>query len=110
MTPANINRFDVYQVTLDPTRGSEIAKSRPCVVISPDEMNRHINTVIVAPLTRTIRDWPSRVRSQFDEANGEVALDQMRAVDKRRLVKRLGQIEASTQNGILLVLARMLAP
>ncbi|MCL5998299.1 MAG: type II toxin-antitoxin system PemK/MazF family toxin [Chloroflexi bacterium] len=110
MTPANINRFDVYQVTLDPTIGSEIAKSRPCVVISPDEMNRRINTVIVAPLTRTIKDWPSRVQSQFDEAKGEVALDQMGAVDKRRLVKRLGQIEASTQNGILLVLARMFAP
>jgi mRNA interferase MazF len=104
-----INRFDVYQVNLDPTVGSEIAKSRPCVVISPDEMNKHINTVIVAPLTTTVKGWPSRVASQFGGVDGEIALDQLRAVDKRRLAKRLGQIGSAAQTAILATLARMFA-
>lgn len=86
----HIQRFAVYQVNLDPTIGSEIAKSRPCVVVSPKEMNDHLNTVIVAPLTSTIKNWPSRIKARFAGKKGEIALDQMRAVDKRRLIKPLG--------------------
>ncbi len=103
------NRFDVYQVNLDPVIGSEIAKSRPCVIISPDEMNRHLTTVIVAPLTGSIKGWPSRVVSIFSGKKGEVALDQMRAVDKRRLVKHLGELEESVCAGVLATLAAIFA-
>jgi mRNA interferase MazF len=106
----DVKRFDVFLVNLDPTIGSEIAKSRPCVVISPDEMNKHINTVLVAPLTSSVRGWPSRVPSLFEGTQGEIALDQIRAVDKRRLSKRLGQVDPHIQNAILTTLAHMFAP
>lgn len=105
-----VSRFDVYQVNLDPTIGSEIAKLRPCVVISPDEMNRHIRTVIVAPLTSAGKKWPSRVAMSFAGKPGEVALDQIRAVDKRRLVQHLGRASSSAQAAILDTLARMFRP
>lgn len=102
-------RFEVYQVNLDPVIGSEIAKSRPCVVISPDEMNRPLDTVIVAPLTSTLKGWPSRVSSRFGGKKGEIALDQMRAVDKRRLAKRLGELDEHTRAGVLATLTAMFA-
>ena len=105
-----INRFDVYRVNLDPVVGSEIAKSRPCVVLSPDEMNRHLHTVIVAPLTSAIKGWPSRVALHFDQVKGELALDQLRAVDKRRLARRLGRLDPSTCTSILTALADLFAP
>src|SRR5689334_14382300 len=102
-------RFDVYLVALDPTLGSEIQKTRPCIVISPDEMNRTIATVIVAPMTTRGRPYPSRVACQFQNKDGQIALDQIRAVDKRRLLKHLGRIGSSTQEEIVATLAAMFA-
>ena len=104
-----IERFGVYLVALDPTLGSEIQKTRPCVVVSPDEMNRAIATVILAPMTTRGRGYPSRVACHFDGKDGLIVLDQLRAVDKRRLLKRLGQIESSAQQEVLQTLAVMFA-
>jgi mRNA interferase MazF len=104
-----VERFEVFLITLDPARGIEIQKTRPCVVISPDEMNRHIGTVLIAPMTTHTRNYPSRVACVFGGKSGQIVLDQIRAVDKSRLVKRLGRIEESTQSAILEVLARMFA-
>jgi len=105
-----VKRFDVYLVALDPTIGSEIMKTRPCLVASPDEMNRHIATVIVAPMTTKGQPYPSRVPCQFEGKDGQVVLDQLRTVDKSRLVKYLGGIDAETQTGVLNTLAKMFAP
>lgn len=102
-------RFDVFLVNLDPTIGSEIQKTRPCLVISPDEMNAHIATVIVAPLTTRGRGYPTRVDCQFQGKDGQIVLDQIRTVDKVRLVKRLGRIPAETQKQVLDVLLEMFA-
>lgn len=104
-----IRRFDVYLVNLDPTVGNEIQKTRPSLVISPDEMNRHIGTVIVAPLTTQGRNYPTRVACRFEGKEGQVVLDQIRTVDKTRLVKLLGRIEKRTQNKVLAVLQEMFA-
>ena len=106
----NVNRFEVYLVNLDPTQGSEIKKTRPCAVISPDEMNRYIRTVIVAPMSTKGRSYPTRVACKFDKKEGQVILDQIRTVDKSRLVKKLGSLNRSTQDEILSVLAEMFAP
>ncbi|PZV10851.1 MAG: transcriptional regulator [Leptolyngbya sp.] len=103
------NRFDVFLVNLDPTVGSEIKKSRPCVVISPDEMNRHIATVIVAPMTTKGKPYPTRVACQFQGKAGQIVLDQIRTVDKTRLVKPLGQISPAEQSLVLETLAEMFA-
>jgi mRNA interferase MazF len=92
-------------VSLDPTVGSEIKKTRPCLVLSPDEMNRHIATAIVAPMTTAGRPYPSRVPCRFQGKSGQVVLDQIRTVDKARLVKRLGTISPATQKAVLAVLA-----
>lgn len=102
-----VKRFEVYLVNLDPTVGSEIKKSRPCLVISPDEMNRFIATVIVAPMTTKGRDYPSRVSCVFHGKQGQVVLDQIRTIDKTRLAKRLGKIGPQTQSEVLSVLAEM---
>jgi mRNA interferase MazF len=102
-----ITRFDVYLVALDPAEGHEIKKTRPCVVISPDEMNRHIGTVIIAPMTTKGRSYPSRVDCTFQGRQGQVVLDQVRTVDKTRLVKRLGKLPSVTSNRVLEVLAEM---
>jgi len=104
-----VERFDVFLIMLDPARGMEIQKTRPCIVISPDEMNRHIGTVLVAPMTTHMRNYPSRVACVFGGKGGQIVLDQIRAVDKSRLVKRLGRIDESTQSAVLEVLARMFA-
>ena len=104
-----VKRFDVFLVSLDPTIGSEIQKSRPCLIVSPDEMNRHIATIIVAPMTSQGRTYPTRVQCQFQGKNGQIVLDQLRTVDKVRLVKRLGRINATTQQEVLTVLAEMFA-
>ncbi|MEC9347651.1 MAG: type II toxin-antitoxin system PemK/MazF family toxin [Pseudomonadota bacterium] len=100
-------RFEVWLVTLDPTEGSEIAKTRPCVVISPDEMNRHLRTVIVAPMTSTVKDYPSRVDVTFRRRKGQVALDQIRTVDRSRLTDRMGQIPEQPARRIADTLVRM---
>jgi mRNA interferase MazF len=104
-----VKRFDVWLVNLDPTIGSEIKKTRPCLVVSPDEMNRHISTVIVAPMTTKGRPYPTRVACRFQGKTGQIVLDQLRTVDKARLVKRLGQIGRKTQQATLAVLAEMFA-
>lgn len=105
----DVRRFEVYLVNLDPTVGSEIRKKRPCVVVSPDEMNRHIRTVIVAPMTTKGRDYPTRVKCRFGGKDAQVVLDQLRTVDKERLVQRLGEIDGRTGRAALSVLAEMFA-
>jgi len=102
-------RFEVYLVNLDPTVGREIKKTRPCLVISPNEMNTHIGTVIVAPMTTQGRSYPTRVSCKFQGKDGQVVLDQIRTVDKTRLVKKLGTINVATQKDVLAVLAEMFA-
>jgi mRNA interferase MazF len=103
-------RFDVFLVTLDPTVGSEIRKTRPCVVISPDEMNRHLRTLIVAPLTTVGRDYPTRIPCRFQGKRGQVVLDQVRTVDRERLVKKLGKLDKRTAARTLAVLQELFAP
>src|SRR3990172_12945954 len=104
-----VQRFEVYLVNLDPTVGSEIRKTRPCLVISPDEMNAFISTVIVAPMTTKGRDYPTRVNCRFQGKDGQIVLDQIRTVDKRRLVRRLGKIGVNERQEVLAVLAEIFA-
>jgi mRNA interferase MazF len=104
-----VKRFDVYLVSLDPTIGKEIQKIRPCLIISPDEMNAHISTVIIAPMTTKGRDYPSRVSCLFQGKEGQIVLDQIRTVDKLRLDRKLGRINAETQQKVLAILAEMFA-
>ena len=102
-----INRFEVYLVNLDPTIGSEIQKTRPCLVVSPNEMNHNIGTVIVVPMTTKGRDYPSRIPLTFRRKKGQLVLDQVRTVDKTRLVRRLGKLNANTAAKTLAVLQEM---
>jgi mRNA interferase MazF len=102
-------RGEVHLVRLDPTLGGEIKKTRPCLVISPDELNRHLRTAIVAPMTTGGRDYPWRIRCRFRNRSGFVALDQLRTVDQERLVKRLGQIQPATLAEVLQGLQEMFA-
>ncbi len=110
VAPGTPRRFDVYLVTLDPAVGREIKKTRPCLVVSPDEMNRFIRTVIVVPMTTRGRPYPTRVPCRFKGKVGQVVLDQLRTVDTERLVKRLGTIDAATRASVLRVLGEMFAP
>jgi len=103
-------RFEVYLVNLDPTIGSEIRKTRPCVIVSPDEMNRHIRTVIVAPMTTKGQAYATRVGCMFGGRRAQIILDQLRTIDKARLVKRIGRISPSAQHEIFATLAEMFAP
>lgn len=103
-------RFDVCLVNLDPTVGSEVRKTRPCVVISPDEMNAHIRTLIVAPMTTKGRRYPTRVSCRFGGTDGQVILDQIRTIDRQRLVRKLGRLPKQTQREVLAVLSEMFAP
>ncbi len=105
-----VRRFDVYFLNLDPTVGSEIQKTRPCLVVSPDEMNRHIRTVIVAPMTTGGQDYPTRVACRFKGKAGKVVLDQVRTVDKARLARRLGRLDSRTAARVLEVLQEMFSP
>jgi len=104
-----VKRFEVFLINLDPTIGYEIKKTRPCLIISPDEMNRHIATVIVAPMTSHGQSYPTRVTCRFQGKDGQIVLDQIRTVNKERLVKKLGQISATAQASVLAVLAEMFA-
>jgi len=104
-----VKRFDVYLVSLDPTVGSEIKKTRPCLVISPDEMNRWIRTVIVAPMTTKGQSTPTRVPCELQGKEGQIVLDQIRTVDKSRLAQKLGRVDKSTQREVLVTLAEMFA-
>ncbi len=105
-----ISRFDVYLINLDPTVGSEIRKSRPCLIISPDEMNRSLKTFIVAPMTTKGQPYPTRVACRFQARNGQVVLDQVRTVDRIRLIKKLGRLDSSTAARVLEILQEMFAP
>lgn len=102
-----IKRFHIYLVNLDPTVGAEIQKTRPCVVVSPDEMNRNIRTVIVAPLTTRGRAYPTRLAFEFEGKQGQIVLDQIRTVDKTRLIKHLGVLDRRTQQETVEILAEM---
>lgn len=104
-----VNRFEVFLVNLDPTIGHEIKKTRPCLVISPDEMNRYISTVIVAPMTTKGRRYPTRITCSFQGKKGQIILDQIRTVDKKRLVKKLGTISKNAQEKTLNTLQEMFA-
>ena len=103
-------RGDVYLIELDPTRGSEIRKTRPCLVVSPDELNQHLRTMIVAPMTTGGQAYPWRVRCRFRERTGFVAIDQLRTVDSTRLVKRLGRVSPGTLTAVLAILQEMFTP
>jgi mRNA interferase MazF len=104
-----IHRFEVYLVRLDPTIGTEMRKTRPALIISPDELNQHFRTVIVSPMTSKGLLYPTRVRCRFRGKQGQIALDQIRAVDRGRLVRKLGQIDTRTSNAVLDVLQEMFA-
>ncbi|MEO9885187.1 MAG: type II toxin-antitoxin system PemK/MazF family toxin [Balneola sp.] len=104
-----VSRFDIFLISLDPTKGSEIKKTRPCVVISPNEMNRNIRTVIVAPMTSSKRNYPTRVNLMFQNKSGQIVLDQIRTVDQQRLIKKLGSISSSTQTKVLQILQELFA-
>ena len=101
------SRFDVFLVALDPAQGHEIRKSRPCVVISPDEMNHHIATIIVAPMTTKGPGYPTRLPVTFQRKKGQIVLDQIRTVDKTRLVKRMGKLDNATSAQVLAILQEM---
>lgn len=103
-------RGDVFLVSLDPTRGSEMKKTRPCIVVSPDELNLHLRTVIVAPLTSAEHAYPFRVPCKFEGKSGFVVLDQLRTIDRERLAKRLGRLSPSTFEKVLSLLQEMFAP
>lgn len=102
-----VRRFEVYLVNLDPTVGTEIQKTRPCLIVSPNEMNNHIATIIVAPMTTKGRKYPTRVNCLFDGKEGQIVLDQIRTIDKMRLVKKLGVIDPETQKEVLAILLEM---
>ncbi|MBU1098505.1 MAG: type II toxin-antitoxin system PemK/MazF family toxin [Bacteroidetes bacterium] len=102
-----ISRFEVYYVNLDPTIGSEIKKTRPCVIISPNEMNRNISTIIIAPLTSKLRNYPTRVPCKVEGKQGQIVLDQIRTIDKIRLIKKIDTLNKITQKKVLQVLIEM---
>jgi len=98
---------EVWLASRDPAQGSEIQKTRPCLVISPDEMNRHLRTVIIAPLTTAERPYPTRVALTFQGKHGQVALDQIRAVDRQRLIRKLGRVSSRTAQTVSALLVEM---
>jgi mRNA interferase MazF len=100
----NIKRFDIFWIELDPTKGTEINKTRPCIIISPDVSNKYLSTVVVAPITSTIRKYPTRVACKLQNKVGEIALDQLRAVDKKRLSSKIAELEATKAKQVCEVL------
>ena len=102
-----VDQFQVYLVCLDPTQGSEIKKTRPCVVVSPNEMNHTLRTVLIAPMTTSLRNFPTRVKVKFQNTPGQIALDQLRAVDQKRLLKKLGTLHSATASKTLATLQEM---
>jgi mRNA interferase MazF len=101
-------QYDVYLINLDPTIGQEIKKTRPCLIISPDEMNDNLRTVTIAPMTTKTHDYPTRVSVAFQDKRGWIVLDQMRTVDKKRLTRRLGTIDKKTILKVKAVIKEML--
>jgi len=104
-----VRRFDVCLFDLDPAVGSEIKNTRPCLIISPDEMNRHIRTILVAPMTSASRDYPTRVPCNFKKKQGQIVLDQIIRIDKSRIVKKLGTIDSKAQLEVISTLQRLFA-
>jgi mRNA interferase MazF len=104
-----VKRFEVYLVVLDPAVGSEIRKTRPCLIISPNEMNRALRTAIVAPMTTQGRVYPTRISCRFKNKDGQVVLDQIRTVDRNRLVKKLGSLDRKTSHEVLQTIQEMFA-
>jgi len=107
---AQIRRGDVFLVNLDPTQGGEIQKTRPCLIVSPDELNAHLRTFVVAPLTTGGHHYPFRVPCRFKGRDGFVVLDQIRTVDRERLTRRLGKLPPPTLGRALSILQEMFAP
>ena len=103
-----VGQYQVFLVNLNPTIGREIKKTRPCLVVSPNEMNKYIGTVIIAPMTTKSHDYPSRVPVTFQDKQVWIVLDQIRTVDKRRLIKRIGKIDVRTIARVKTVLSEML--
>ena len=103
-----VSQYDIFLISLDPTIGHEIKKSRPCVIISPDEMNKYISTVIIAPMTSKSHSYPTRIPIKFMGKNGWIVLDQLRTVDKKRLIKKFGRLSQKTINKIKSVIKEML--
>ena len=102
-----VKQFDIYWVNLNPTVGAEMQKIRPCVVVSPDELNQHLSTVVVIPITSTIHNYPYRVACQVNERNGEIATDQIRTIDKSRLKSRISSLTPDEQSALQNVLRQM---
>jgi mRNA interferase MazF len=102
-------QFEVYLISLDPTVGAEMQKTRPCVIISPNEMNKYLNTVIIAPMTTVIRDYPTRINLIFDNKEGQIVLDQIRTVDKNRFIKKIGSLEENISDQVIDLLLEMFA-
>jgi len=98
---------EVWLADLDPTRGAEIQKTRPCLIISPDSMNQHLRTVLIAPMTTTMRPYPTRVALRFQGKPGQIALDQLRAIDRQRLIRRLGKLSEETAQSVAALLIEM---
>ena len=109
VVPSEVRRFDVFLIGLDPSVGSEYQETRPCLVVSPDELNRHVATVIIAPMTTVGRSYPTRVACRFQDKDGQIALDQLRTVDKSRLITRLGRLADEEQQAVLAGLAELFA-
>lgn len=105
-----VRRFDVFLVNLDPTVGSEIKKTRPCLIVSPDEINRSIRTVIIAPITSQGKTYPTRIPCFFQGKQGLILFDQLRTIDKQRLVRKLGQLDDATNELVLAGLNELFAP
>jgi mRNA interferase MazF len=110
VTRDEVRRGEVFLVELSPTRGGEIRKTRPCVVVSPDELNQHLRTFIVAPLTTGVHQHPFRIACRFAGKTGHIVLDQIRTIDRERLVRRLGRVPAPTLHNTLSALQEMFAP
>ena len=107
MAVVNTSRFDIFLVCLDPSQGCEIKKIRPCVVISPDEMNKYLKTLIVAPMTTKAKNYPTRVFLTFEGKEGNIVLDQIRTINKCRIIKKLGTLDAETSSLVLETLGKM---
>ena len=103
----DINRFDILLVSFDPSQGHEIKKTRPCVIVSPNEMNKYIKTLIVAPMTSKIRNYPTRIPVVYDSKEGTIALDQIRTIDKSRIIRNLGTLDTKIANTVLETLGKM---
>lgn len=102
-----MKRFEVYLVKFDPSIGSEISKTRPAIILSPNEMNSALQTIIIAPLTSTLKDWPFRISTVFNEIEGQIALDQLKSISKERVVKKLGSIDEKTSQKCIDLLVEM---